>query len=142
MTGAEAFIQHLPLGLETILSEGGTNLSVGQRQLLAFARAMAYQPPILVLDEATASVDTETERLIQTAITRLLSERTAIVIAHRLSTIQNADKILVLHHGELRESGTHQQLLAQRGIYHRLYQLQYQEQERVPAATAVLPSPA
>ena len=111
------------------VAERGRNLSAGQRQLIAFARALAFDRPILVLDEATSSVDTETEGLIQEALQVLLEGRTAIVIAHRLSTIQGADRILVLHKGRLREEGTHQELLARRGLYHTLYQLQYKGQE-------------
>jgi ATP-binding cassette subfamily B protein len=125
---ASAFIKSLPQGYQTLLSERGGTLSVGQRQLLAFARALAHDPDILILDEATAHVDTETERLIETALAELLRGRTSFVIAHRLSTVQRADRILVLHKGCLRESGTHQELLAARGIYHRLYQLQYKDQ--------------
>ena len=105
--------------------ERGATLSTGERQLLAFARALICEPPILVLDEATASVDTETEQLIQDAIARLLSGRTSLIIAHRLSTIQRCNRILVFHHGRLREQGTHAELLTERGIYYRLYQLQY-----------------
>jgi ATP-binding cassette subfamily B protein len=122
---ADPFIRRLPDGYDERVRERGNNLSVGQRQLLAFARALAYRPTILVLDEATSSVDTETELLIQDAVTRLLSGRTALVVAHRLSTIEHADRILVMHGGELRESGTHAALLQQRGLYYRLYQLQY-----------------
>lgn len=121
------FIERLPGGFEAVVRERGAGLSVGQKQLLAFARALAFDPRVLVLDEATASVDSETERLLQIALDRLLVGRTSLVIAHRLSTIQRADRILVLHKGELREQGTHQELLAQRGIYHRLYQLQYRK---------------
>ncbi len=127
--GAVGFISALPGGFEAPVREGGTSLSVGQRQLLAFARALAYDPSILVLDEATASVDTETEALIQEGLNTLLRGRTAIVIAHRLSTIKSADRILVMHHGELREEGTHEELLARGGIYKKLYELQYREQE-------------
>ncbi len=122
------FIERLPEGFASPVRERGAGLSVGQKQLIAFARALAFDPKILILDEATASVDTETEQRIQTALERLLAGRTSLVIAHRLSTIQRADRILVLHKGCLRETGTHQELLAQRGIYHRLYQLQYKEQ--------------
>ena len=103
---------------------------------LAFARALAYDPQILVLDEATSNIDTETEQLIQDALRKLLRNRTSIIIAHRLSTIQHADRILVMHHGRLREEGTHQELLQQRGLYYRLYQLQYRDQE-IPAAVNV-----
>lgn len=119
------FIRKLPGGLHEKLRERGSNLSTGQRQLLAFARALAYDPAILVLDEATSSVDTETEMLIQDALTTLMRDRTAVVIAHRLSTIEHSDRIIVLHHGVIREMGTHLELIAARGIYHRLYELQY-----------------
>ncbi len=129
VVGADKFIQNLPNKYNEEVKEKGATLSVGQKQLISFARALAYNPQILILDEATSSVDTETEILIQNAIEKLLVGRTSIVIAHRLSTIQNADKILVMHKGELRESGTHQELLSQKGIYHKLYQLQYKEQE-------------
>jgi ATP-binding cassette subfamily B multidrug efflux pump len=123
------FIERLPGGLEAVVRERGAGLSVGQKQLIAFARALAFDPRILILDEATSSIDTETEQVIQQALERLLVGRTSLVIAHRLSTIQRADRILVLHKGELRELGTHQELLALRGIYYRLYLLQYREQE-------------
>ena len=129
IVGADKFIQKLPNKYDEEVKEKGATLSVGQKQLISFARALAYNPQILILDEATSSVDTETEILIQSAIEKLLVGRTSIVIAHRLSTIQNADKILVMHKGELRETGTHQELLSQKGIYHKLYQLQYKEQE-------------
>ena len=122
---AHNFINKLPDGYHTQLNERGTMLSVGERQLLSFARALAHDPRILVLDEATAHVDTETENLIQKAVDELLANRTSIVVAHRLSTIQKADRIVVLHKGVLRETGSHQELLAQKGIYHRLYQLQF-----------------
>ncbi|MEO6213596.1 MAG: ABC transporter ATP-binding protein [Vicinamibacterales bacterium] len=124
---AEQFIAQLPGGYQTAVAERGATLSVGQKQLLSFARALAFDPRILVLDEATSSVDTETELLIQDALHTLMAARTTIAIAHRLSTIQDMDKILVLHHGQLRESGTHQELLAQRGIYYKLFQLQYRD---------------
>ena len=127
--GAHNFISKLPNGYDEEVKEKGATLSVGQKQLISFARALAYNPQILILDEATSSIDTETEELIQHAIEKLLVGRTSIVIAHRLSTVQNANKILVMHKGEIRESGTHQQLLALRGIYYRLYQLQYKDQE-------------
>jgi ATP-binding cassette subfamily B protein len=125
----DRFVQSLPRGYDTEVRERGATLSVGQKQLLSFARALAHDPRILVLDEATSSVDTETEGLIQEALRVLLRGRTAIVIAHRLSTVQNADQILVLHKGRVHERGTHQELLARRGLYWRLYQLQYKDQE-------------
>jgi len=129
------FLDSLPQGVETPVTERGSTLSVGQRQLISFARALAHNPRFLILDEATSSVDTKTELLIRSALDRLLEARTAIVIAHRLSTIQHANRILVFHKGRLREQGTHQELLALHGIYFRLYQLQYKEQElEVPAA--------
>jgi ATP-binding cassette subfamily B protein len=127
---ASRFVERLPEGYESAVAERGATLSVGQKQLLSFARALAFNPRVLVLDEATSSVDTETELLIRDALQVLMAGRTTIAIAHRLSTIQDMDKILVLHKGQLRESGTHQELLAQRGIYFKLYQLQYREQER------------
>ncbi len=127
--GADKFISQLPNKYDEVVKEKGATLSVGQKQLISFARALAYNPQILILDEATSSVDTETEILIQNAIEKLLVGRTSIVIAHRLSTIQNADKILVMHKGELKEAGTHQELLAHKGIYYKLYQLQYKDQE-------------
>jgi len=133
---ADPFIGRLPAGYDSPVAERGATLSVGQKQLLSFARALAFDPRILILDEATSSVDTETEILIRDALRVLMAERTTIAIAHRLSTIQDMDKILVLHKGQLREAGTHQQLLAQRGIYFKLYQLQYKEQEsRVETAS-------
>lgn len=122
---AASFIEKLPGGYAYNAGERGCNLSTGQRQLLAFARALAHDPRILVLDEATSSVDTETEALIQDAIAKLMQDRTCIVIAHRLSTIQHADRIVVMHHGEIREIGTHQELLARHGLYYTLYRLQY-----------------
>lgn len=129
LVGANRFIDNLPLKYDEPVKERGATLSVGQKQLISFARALAYNPQILILDEATSSVDTETELLIQNAIEKLLVGRTAIVIAHRLSTIQNADKIIVMHKGEIKETGNHQELLAKRGIYYKLYQLQYKDQE-------------
>ncbi|MBI4515567.1 MAG: ABC transporter ATP-binding protein [Deltaproteobacteria bacterium] len=125
LVNAHHFIERLPERYHAQLRERGSNLSTGQRQLLAFARALARDPPILVLDEATASVDTETELLIQDALAVLMRQRTAVVIAHRLSTIEHSDRILVMHHGQLRECGTHAQLLTARGLYYRLHQLQY-----------------
>ena len=130
---ADAFVARLPGGYAAPVAERGATLSVGQKQLLSFARALAFNPRILVLDEATSSVDTETEILIRDALHVLMSGRTTIAIAHRLSTIQDMDKILVLHKGHLREMGTHQELLALRGIYYKLYQLQYKEQEAMSA---------
>ena len=127
--GLGDYVRSLPQGASTEVNERGSTLSVGQRQLISFARALAHNPRFLILDEATSSVDTKTELLIREALGRLLSGRTALVIAHRLSTIQHADRILVFHKGRLREEGAHQELLAQRGIYYRLYQLQYKEQE-------------
>lgn len=132
--GADKFISKLSNKYDEEVKEKGATLSVGQRQLISFARALAYNPQILILDEATSSVDTETEQLIQNAIEKLLVGRTSIVIAHRLSTIQNANKILVMHKGELKETGTHQELLAKRGIYYRLYELQYKDQEIIKTA--------
>ena len=127
--GLGDFVRSLPEGVASSVNERGSTLSVGQRQLINFARALAHNPRFLILDEATSSVDTKTELLIREALNRLLSGRTALVIAHRLSTIQHADRILVFHKGRLREQGAHQELLAGRGIYYRLYQLQYKEQE-------------
>jgi ATP-binding cassette subfamily B multidrug efflux pump len=124
---AEPFILRLPGGYANAVAERGSTLSVGQKQLLSFARALAFDPRVLVLDEATSSVDTETELMIRDALHVLMAERTTIAIAHRLSTIQDMDKILVLHKGQLRESGTHQELLAQRGIYFKLFELQYRD---------------
>lgn len=138
---AGAFVDRLPLGLESPVGERGASLSVGQKQLLSFARALAFNPQVLILDEATSSVDTETELLIRDALKVLMASRTTIAVAHRLSTIQDMDRILVFHKGELRESGAHQELLASRGIYHRLYQLQYKEQEsRLAVAGDASPS--
>ncbi len=125
----DKFVQRMADGYDTRIQEGGSGLSVGQKQLVAFARALASNPDILILDEATSSVDTETELLIQDALSRLMRNRTSIVIAHRLSTIQNADKIIVMHKGRIREMGTHNELLQKRGVYYRLYQLQYKGQE-------------
>jgi ATP-binding cassette subfamily B protein len=129
--GADEFILRIPEGYHAQVKERGAILSVGQKQLISFARALAHDPSILILDEATSSIDIESEQLIQRAIDKLLKDRTSIVIAHRLSTIQKADNIIVLHHGEIREQGTHNELLAQNGIYRTLYELQYKEQEVV-----------
>ena len=134
---ADAFVRRLPSGYDTEVKERGAGLSVGQKQLLSFARALACDPALLILDEATSSIDTETEQLIQQAIDRALVNRTALVIAHRLSTIQRADRIIVLHHGEVREQGSHQQLLAERGLYWRLYNLQYADGSRSKATKGV-----
>ena len=123
---ASSFVDRLPKGLDSVVAERGSTLSVGQKQLLSFARALAFNPRVLVLDEATSSVDTDTELLIRDALKVVMRGRTTIAIAHRLSTIQDMDRILVMHRGELRESGTHQELLALRGIYHRLYELQFE----------------
>jgi ATP-binding cassette, subfamily B, multidrug efflux pump len=125
---ASRFVERLPMRFATPVRERGAGFSVGQKQLISFARALAFDPRILVLDEATSSIDTETEQLIQQAIERVMSQRTSIIIAHRLSTIQRVDKIIVLHKGEIREMGEHQELLRRRGIYFKLYQLQYREQ--------------
>jgi ATP-binding cassette subfamily B protein len=122
---ADEFIRNLPKGYETPLHESGSNLSTGQRQLIAFSRAIAHDPRVLILDEATGSIDTETENLIQEAIDRLMEKRTSIVIAHRLSTIREADRILVLNEGNLVEQGSHEKLLQSGGLYATLYSLQY-----------------
>jgi ATP-binding cassette, subfamily B, multidrug efflux pump len=147
--GLGDYLRTLPQGVASDVNERGSTLSVGQRQLISFARALAHNPRFLILDEATSSVDTKTELQIREAVGRLLSGRTALVIAHRLSTIQHADHILVFHKGRLREQGAHQELLAQRGIYFRLYQLQYKEQElhggngvHPPAGSPALPTPS
>lgn len=134
---AHRFVESLPQGYDSAVKERGSTLSVGQKQLLSFARALARDPRILILDEATSSVDTETEQLIQDALRVLLTGRTAIVIAHRLSTVQKVDEILVMHKGRIRERGTHQALLARRGLYWRLYQLQYKDQEATAAAASI-----
>jgi ATP-binding cassette subfamily B protein len=123
------FIRTLPGGFKEEVRERGSTLSTGQKQLISFARALAHNPKILILDEATSSVDTETEFRVRDALNRMVEGRTALIIAHRLSTIQRADKIIVMHKGQVREMGSHQQLLAQRGIYYKLYQLQYKDQE-------------
>src|SRR5437773_5811604 len=133
------FVRSLPGGFEEEVRERGSTLSTGQKQLISFARALAHDPRILILDEATSSVDTETEFRVRDALNRMVEGRTSIIIAHRLSTVQRADKIIVMHKGQVREMGTHQQLLAQRGIYYKLYQLQYKDQE---VGVARAPSPA
>ena len=124
ISGADSFIEKLPQGYDEPVTERGSTLSAGQRQLLSFARTLAYDPKILVLDEATANIDTETESLITQALARLMHGRTTIMVAHRLSTIQHADKIIVMHYGEIKESGTHQELLSHNGLYKNLYELQ------------------
>src|SRR5437763_742230 len=124
---ADRFISRLPEGYASVVRERGAGFSVGEKQLLSFARALAFDPPVLILDEATSSIDTETEQLIQQAIQTLLAGRTSIVIAHRLSTIRSADSILVFHHGEIRERGTHDELMAIGGLYRKLYEIQYRE---------------
>ena len=130
---ADTFIRRLKGEYEAEVRERGAGLSVGQKQLISFARALAFDPAILILDEATSSIDTETEQLIQRAIERVMRDRTSIVVAHRLSTIQSADRIIVLHHGEIREQGSHQELLAERGLYWKLYKLQYADSRSVLA---------
>jgi ATP-binding cassette subfamily B protein len=131
------FIRSLPGGFKEEVRERGSTLSTGQKQLISFARALAHSPKILILDEATSSVDTETEFRVRDALSRMVEGRTALIIAHRLSTIQRADKIIVMHKGQVREMGSHQQLLAQRGIYYKLYQLQYKDQEMAASAPSV-----
>ena len=133
---ATRLISRLPQGFKEPVTERGSTLSVGEKQLLSFARALAFDPSVLILDEATSSVDTDTEILIQKALAKLMEGRTAIVIAHRLSTIRHMDRIIVMHKGEIRETGTHDELIAAEGIYFRLYQLQYKDQESIAASTA------
>jgi ATP-binding cassette, subfamily B, multidrug efflux pump len=135
------FIRALPKGFEEEVRERGSTLSTGQKQLISFARALAHDPKILILDEATSSVDTETEFKVRDALGRMVEGRTSLIIAHRLSTVQRADKIIVMHKGQVREMGTHQELLAQRGIYHKLYQLQYKDQE-IPVGSSQAPQSA
>ncbi len=129
IVNADSFISKLPNGYDEVMNERVATLSTGQKQLLAFARVLAFDPKILILDEATASIDTETEKLIQDALLKLLKKRTSIIVAHRLSTIKHADRILVIHKGKIVEEGDHQTLLAKRGVYHNLYLLQYADQE-------------
>jgi ATP-binding cassette subfamily B protein len=136
------FIRALPKGFDEEVRERGSTLSTGQKQLISFARALAHEPKILILDEATSSVDTETEFRVRDALNRMVEGRTSLIIAHRLSTVQRADKIIVMHKGQVREMGTHQQLLAQRGIYFKLYQLQYKDQELNVGHVERAPSPA
>jgi ATP-binding cassette, subfamily B, multidrug efflux pump len=130
---ADNFVQRLPHGYKSEVRERGAGLSVGQKQLISFARALAFDPTLLILDEATSSIDTETEQLIQQAIARVMANRTSVIVAHRLSTIQRADNIIVMHHGEIREQGTHQDLLALHGLYWKLYKLQYSDPTRAMA---------
>ncbi|ULL18396.1 ABC transporter ATP-binding protein [Paenibacillus sp. H1-7] len=134
MVHIDEFVRDLPQGYNTLLGERGINLSLGQRQLLSFARAIAFRPEILILDEATSNIDTETEIVVQDALHNISAGRTTLIVAHRLSTIQHADQIIVMHKGKVREIGNHYQLLAQRGYYYRLYELQYKEQKPMPAA--------
>ena len=125
------FVRSLKGGLDHEVEERGATFSLGQKQLLSFARTLVHDPPILVLDEATANIDTETEHLIQLALERLMENRTVIVIAHRLSTIKKADRIIVMHHGEIREQGSHRELLQRDGLYKRLHELQYRGQDEL-----------
>jgi ATP-binding cassette subfamily B protein len=136
---ADNFIRRLPREYQSEVRERGAGLSVGQKQLISFARALAFDPALLILDEATSSIDTETEQLIQDAIARVMRNRTSVIVAHRLSTIQRADNIIVLHHGEIREQGTHQDLLALQGLYWRLYKLQYSDPTWLSEAPAEEP---
>jgi len=138
---ADQFIQRLHHGYQSEVKERGAGLSVGQKQLISFARALAFDPALLILDEATSSIDTETEQLIQQAIDRVMRDRTSIVVAHRLSTIQRANQIIVLHHGEIREQGTHQELLTLRGLYWKLYKLQYADVSRATPVEEVAEKP-
>jgi len=140
MANADSFIRHLPHGYQTVLSERAGNLSQGQRQMLAIARAILANPGILILDEATSSIDTRTEVQIQEAMLRLMSGRTSFVIAHRLSTIRNADVILVIRDGEIIERGTHHELLEQGGFYHHLYMSQFKDTDDLLLASQTEPS--
>jgi len=132
------FVRSLPQAFDEPVRERGSTLSTGQKQLISFARALAHQPRILILDEATSSVDTDTELRVREALSRMVEGRTSIIIAHRLSTVQRADKIIVMHKSQLREMGSHQELLAQRGIYWKLYQLQYKDQELSTASGSLI----
>jgi len=134
--GAHDFIERLPEGYDTIIREGATNLSIGQRQLISFARALLADPRVLIMDEATSSVDPYTELLIRRALEKLLKNRTSLIIAHRLSTVRNADRIIVLNEGRIVEEGTHDQLIATKGLYARLYQMQFREPEEAIAQGA------
>jgi len=127
MVGADRFIRNLPHGFDEEVRERGVNFSVGERQLISFARAVAFDPEILVLDEATSSVDTASERLIQEGLKGLLTGRTSLVVAHRLSTVRDADRIVVIHKGEKAEEGSHEELMTRQGLYYRLYQLQFRD---------------
>jgi len=130
IVGADRFISRLPGEYSYMVRENGSGLSTGQKQLIAFVRALLYNPQVLVLDEATSSVDTETEQLIEAATAQLMEGRTSIMIAHRLSTVQKADRIIVLHKGRIRETGSHQELLARKGLYYKLYLLQHPERKQ------------
>ena len=136
MVGADAFIRRMKDGYQAQVGEGGNRLSTGQKQLISFARAILTNPAIFVLDEATSSVDTETEQMIQEAIQKVLRGRTSFIIAHRLSTVRSADRILVIQHGEITESGTHRELMAQRGTYYQLYTNQFQDEQTAAALSA------
>jgi ATP-binding cassette subfamily B protein len=142
LVAAHEFIERLPEGYQTVLGERGSGLSQGQRQLIAIARVALMNPRILILDEATSSVDTRTERVIQAAFEKLLAGRTSFVIAHRLSTIRNADQVFMLKAGEIIERGTHKSLLAQQGAYYDLYMSQFQQQEEAPHTAHAIPQPA
>jgi ATP-binding cassette subfamily B multidrug efflux pump len=139
LVGAQRFMERLPGGLVYPVMERGATLSVGQRQLISFVRALVYEPRVIVLDEATSSVDSETEEMIQGAIDKLMEGRTALVIAHRLSTIQKADRIIVLDRGEIKETGTHDELLRLGGYYAQLYRMQYASSEQLAMNSERLP---
>jgi ATP-binding cassette subfamily B protein len=128
--GANTYIERLPDNYEHVVLERGNNFSSGQRQLISFARALVYKPSLMILDEATANIDSETEELIQASMEKMMNISTMLIVAHRLSTIQHADRIIVMQKGEIKESGSHQELLKTKGIYHSLYQLQYEDKSR------------